>query len=89
MNYRMEPLTVLVDELKRLATTAHDLAHGLLNSGRRHSPVFPQFRICSSSYVLFYYNEMVICIFGLVIFYSGINLVLPVSNNCGMLKICE
>ncbi|XP_042035711.1 uncharacterized protein LOC121782078 isoform X1 [Salvia splendens] len=35
----MEPLTILVDELKRLATTAQDLAHSLLNSGRRRSPI--------------------------------------------------
>lgn len=40
----MEPLTIFVDELKRLATTAHELAHGLLNSGRR-SPVLLQIRI--------------------------------------------
>lgn len=38
MKFRMEPLTIVVDELKRLAKTANDLAHGLLNSGRR-SPI--------------------------------------------------
>lgn len=34
----MEPLTLAVDELKRLAKTANDFAHALLNSGRR-SPI--------------------------------------------------
>lgn len=38
LKFRMEPLTIAVDELKRLVETAKGMAHGLLSSGRR-SPV--------------------------------------------------
>lgn len=47
LKFRMEPLTIAVDELKRLVETAKGMAHGLLNSGRR-SPVFLQFRFFCS-----------------------------------------
>lgn len=59
LKFRMEPLTIAVDELKRLVETAKGMAHGLLSSGRR-SPVCLQFRFFCSFIVfddeMFFYN---------------------------------